>query len=113
MATSGNPAKRAAMKRARDEARAALDGELSEAVTVTLHGKSGEVEIEVPDFLDWEDSALGSIQNGLFREWAEAALDDENFAKWCSVRPTYRDAGKFIDAWGEESGDDVGESHAS
>lgn len=110
---SGNPAKRAAVERARAEARALINNDADSSVTVTLHGKAGEIDIEVPDFLDWEDSALGFMNAGLVREWAEAALDEENFAKWCAVRPTNRDAGRFVDAWSEASGDDVGESPAS
>jgi hypothetical protein len=82
-------------------------------VTVTLYGKNGEAEIDVPDFLDWEDSAVGYMSNGLIREWAEGALDDENYAKWCEVRPTNRTAAQFVDAWSEATGEDPGESPAS
>lgn len=112
---SGNPAKKAAVDRARAQARAKLDAldESLDSITLTLHGKGGSGEIEVPAFLDWEDDALARMKSGDFRGWARSALDDENFIKWEAVRPTNRTSTEFLDAWADDSGEDLGESEAS
>lgn len=109
---SGNPAKRAAVDRARAEARKALADEGS-STTLKLTGVYGETSINVPDFLDWDSDAYGLLRAGDFGGWAESILSPEDLDKWHEVRPNNRHAGQLIADWEDSTGEDLGESEAS
>ena len=119
MGASGNPAKRIAQERLREEARRSLRATLDDAdeqapaFVGTIVGKSGEAEITVPPMLDWEDGAAQAMANAAFSEWARLALSDEDYASWVSVRPTYRTIASLISDWEESTGEDAGETQAS
>lgn len=118
MGASGNPAKRAARERLRNEARnlrdtiEAADNEAPAFVGV-IEGKSGKAEITIPAILDWEDGALQAMGASAFSDWARLALSDEDYASWVSVRPTYRTITQLISDWEESTGEEAGESQAS
>lgn len=112
MGASGDPRKRA-VERAKAEAEAAREVLDAVSWSGTLTGKGGSAEIEVLTILDWADDALQRANVMDMRGWAEGALDDDNFAKWCEVRPTIRDATAFIADWEVGTGEDLGESDAS
>lgn len=113
---SGNPAKKAearALARAKAEARASRDALDSFSWSAILHGKGKSDRIHVLTILDWSDDAMQCANQLDFRGWAAGALDDENFEKWVAVRPTIRDATKFVEEWQADTGEDLGESQAS
>lgn len=71
-------------------------------VTFEWQGK----EFSVLPAGEWRSSALGALNRGDFDLWASKCLTNGSFATWQKLDPTVSEAGDFLRAWREASGQD-------
>jgi hypothetical protein len=81
--------------------------------TVTLHGSTGTVEVEVLDPTTWAFDVQDMIAANRFGAVFDAIMDAENAAKARSVRPSVSQAVVFLAELVDADGASLGESRAS
>lgn len=82
-------------------------------VKVKLHGRNGSATVTVLPPLDWAFDAHEAFAANEYGRFAEAILSDADYAKWCELRPSYRQVVDFLASYAAEGGQDMGESQAS
>lgn len=73
-------------------------------VGVELAGRT----IEVAPLRQWRSRALRALRQGDFETWAEGCLTDDGLATWRAVDPTIAQVEDFFVAWGEQTGQSLG-----
>lgn len=111
------PSDRSDDHRARDDDRDEPPTEASaperEVTGELVQGELAGRTIYVPPVKQWRASALHGLREGDFETWAKITLDDDDWAIWSEVDPTFEEIDDFFASINSGIGTSPGNSRAS
>lgn len=78
-----------------------------------VQGELAGRPIYVPPVKQWRASALHALREGDFETWAKITLDDDDWAIWAEVDPTFEEIDDFFATVNTGIGTSPGNSRAS
>lgn len=101
--------KTAAAKRPTALERLIAEAKVNGSTVCTFKGKT----YVVLPFTEWDKKAVRYMRELDYYAWAEAVMAPDVFAEWDKAIKTNADAMAFLEAWGTQRGESMGESSAS
>jgi hypothetical protein len=103
------PRKSAAPKRPTALERLTAEAKANGSTLCTFNGKT----YVVLPFTEWDKKAIRYMRELDYYAWAEAVMAPAVFAEWDEAVKTNAEAMAFVEAWGTQRGESMGESSAS
>lgn len=98
---------------ARAEPEPATSAPEREVTGELVQGELAGRTIYVPPVKKWRASALHSLREGDFENWAKISLEDDDWAIWTEVDPTFEEIDDFFATINSGIGTSPGNSRAS